>query len=299
MLHSFASTSYLFQAETTASPLDAMLESLSTIENNEDLEAVLTLLDEVVARCIRGPFKYLDDYAEIASEVVKATPAAASASPVSPVILTLVEQWKFFMESKDNTKKQKSSGVQWLLRLLESCALAGENRYVLAVLCERLSIGKKDAFSVLKSHLQKDQSLQISSHGGNPKAGIRDLVTRIDSRTVDISIVASLSESVKHRKIEASVFDLAVVQKVIVAITKSKKIASAEAIAAIAQLNELMKYIAFQLVSQGDKVAEKTKKFVTKEGACLGIFLSTSVSADRIPVVVELSHGTLIDCLLV
>ena len=292
LLHSFASTSYLFQAETTASPLDALLESLAKIGSAADLEAVLTLLDEVVARCIRGPFKYLDDYAEIAAEVTKTAPAAAALPPVSPLILTLVEQWKFFAQAKDHSAQQKAAGVQWLLRFLESAALAGENRYVLAVLCERLSTAKKDGFALLKAHLEKDGNLAgVAFEGASADAGIRDLFTRIETRSLDVSIVAGLVEAVKARKIEVSIFDLAVVQKAIVAVTKSKKVSAADARKAIAQLNELMKFTAFQLIGQGDKFAEKTKKYVVAEGACLELFLNTAVSVDKIPAVVELSQG--------
>ena len=71
LLHSFAAASYLFQAETAASPLDALLESLSTVKGRQNLEPILSFLDEAVARCVRGPFKYLDDYAEAAAEVRK------------------------------------------------------------------------------------------------------------------------------------------------------------------------------------------------------------------------------------
>ena len=53
LLHSFAAASYLFQAETAASPLDALLESLSTVKGRQNLEPILSFLDEAVARCVQ------------------------------------------------------------------------------------------------------------------------------------------------------------------------------------------------------------------------------------------------------
>ncbi|KAI5849195.1 ribosome 60S biogenesis N-terminal-domain-containing protein [Tricharina praecox] len=247
LLHSFASTSYLFQAETSASPLDALLESLSTLEDSGDLEAILSLLDEVVARCIRGPFKYLDDYAELAAEIQKQKPEASNFAPVSPLVMTLVEQWKFFMQSKDHSSQQKLGGVRWLLRLLESCAVLGENRFVLAVLCDRVaSSGSTDeSIPKLKNYLQEgDQGLEIAPNGGreyDSAVGVRDMFTRFPNRRIDVQMIALLSDGVLHRRIEPSLFDLAVVQRAITEVAESRNISTSKAAAVITQLNELMK----------------------------------------------------------
>jgi hypothetical protein len=298
LLHSFASSSYLFQSETSASPLDALLESLSTVGKTEDLDAILTFLDEVVARCIRGPFKYLDDYAEIATEVQKQTPESSKLPPVSPIVMTLVEQWKFFMQSKDYPNQQKLGGLNWLLRFLESCAILGENRFVLAVLCDRVLAGSgdiKEGIPHLKDYLLGDRGLELASADAMEEDAamkVRNLLTRLPERCVDVRIVPQLVDGVRHRSIEATVFDVAVVQRAIMEIVKCRKIDSADAAAAIAKLTELMKYMAFQLASQGDKSVEKTKAFIAKESPCLQMFLSTSFPAGKLPEVVALSHGS-------
>jgi len=297
LLHSLASTSYLFQAETTASPLDALLESLSTVGDNENLEAILSLLDEAVARCIRGPFKYLDEYAKAVVEIQKQNPEASGLPPVSPIIMTLAEQWKFFMESLNYSNEQKVCAVKWLLRFLESCVLLGENRYVLLALIVRLTADSgsiPEGFIDLKNCMQKDQSLELASkamHDGTSRVGIRDLFVALPKPGIDLHIVPVLSKGILNNAIETSVFDLAVVQRAITGIVRSEKIVSADATAAVVKLNELMKYIASQLISQGGKVMENTKRFISKESSCLELFCSTSSFIGRILMIVEVSRG--------
>lgn len=301
LLYCFAAASYLFQAETAASPLDALLESLSAIKGRQNLEAILSFLDEAVARCVRGPFKYLDDYAEVAVEVRKRRAEARHLPPVSPIVLTLVEQWKFFVQSRDHSSPQKACGAEWLLRLLQSCAFLGENRYVLAALVGRLMADSGDTIGEeglvgLKSYLENGQGLEIVApkdlRDGDSAVGIRDLFAPLPARSLNLHIVPALSLSLLHGRIEASVFDLAVIQRAIAEIVESIKIfAAAEAAAAMVKLNDLMKNTAFQLISKGDKIKEMTKSFLIKEGCCLGLFCSSSNPPDRVSLVVELSHG--------
>jgi hypothetical protein len=297
LLHSFASSSYLFQSETSASPLDALLESLSAVGKSEDLDAILKFLDEVVARCIRGPFKYLDDYAEIATEVQKQTPESSQLPPVSPIVMALVEQWKFFMQSKDYSSQQKLGGLSWLLRFLESCAILGENRFVLAVLCDRVLAGSgdiKEGIQQLKDYLLGDRGLELTSDDAMEEdlaVRVRNLLTGLPERCVNVQIVPQLVDAVRHRSIETTVFDLAVVQRAITEVVKCRATNSADAVAAIVKLTELMKYMALQLASQGDKSIEKTKAFLAKESPCLQMFLSTSFPTGKLPEAVVLSHG--------
>lgn len=301
LLHSFAAASYLFQAETAASPLDALLESLSTVKGRQNLEPILSFLDEAVARCVRGPFKYLDDYAEAAAEVRKQRTEARHLPPVSPIALTLVEQWKFFIQSRDYSSLQKACGAEWLLRLLQSCALIGENRYVLAALVGRLMADSGDTIgegcpAALKNHLENGKGLEIIAPGDTPDdaaVGIRDLFAPLPERSLNPHILPVLSLGVLHGRIEASVFDLAVIQSAIAEIVESssKIVAAADAAAAVVKLNDLMKNTAFQLIGKGDKMEEMTKSFLIREGCCLGLFCSSSSPPDRLSLVVELSHG--------
>jgi hypothetical protein len=295
LLHSFASTSYLFQTETLASPLDALLESLSIVTIENYLDAILSLLDEVVGRCIRTPFKYLDDYAELASEIQKTTSGSTDLAPVSPIIMTLVEQWKFFMQGKD-TLETKLAGADWLSRFLDSCALVGENRYVLAVLCDRLVSCAPDGqsrsiFSISRQYFQEDMSPKLCNRAveDSDVVGIRDLFTT--SRDIDIAIIPLLLDRVQHRRVETSLFDLTVVQRAIMEVVNTESIISSDATAAVWSLCELLRYIAFQLVGQNEAMAAKTKSFVAREGVVIRLVLDVSPSKDKISSVIELFHG--------
>ncbi|KAF8251301.1 hypothetical protein K440DRAFT_91430 [Wilcoxina mikolae CBS 423.85] len=298
LLHSFASSTYLFQSETTASPLDALLESLSMVNDPENLEAILSFLDDVVARCIRGPFKYLDYYAETTVEIREQTPEVSGLPPVSPIIMALLEQWKFFMQSKNCSNQQKICGVKWLYRFLEFCAHLGENKYVISILLGRLTTDYgaiHKGFTELKDYTWKDQSPELASNNMYDESGlvgIRDLFITLPSWRVDPHIVTLLSKCVLNDTIETSIFDLAMVQGAMVEIVKSKEIVIAEATAAVVELNRLMKCIAFQLIARGGQVMENTKLFVSGEGSCLELFCSTSISIDRIHLVVEISRGS-------
>ncbi|KAI5785180.1 ribosome 60S biogenesis N-terminal-domain-containing protein [Pyronema domesticum] len=296
LLHSFASASYLFQAETKASPLDALLESLSTVKKDDDLEAILSLLDEVVARCIRGPFKYLDDYAEIAAQV-QDKKTTTQLAPVSPIVMTLVEQWKFFMQAKDKTAEQKAAGVQWLMRFLESCAFTGENKNVLAVLIDRVaevSESHKKTLQQLKEYLKDGQSLELATNGmdvDDNKVSVRDIFAPLPERSLNLQIVDQVSAAVASGKVEASIFDLAIAQRAIAEVVKSKKITGTSAVSTVKKLNELVKAIAFGLIGKEGKVSEKTKAFIIAEAPCIELFCDASTPKDRVSLVVELSHG--------
>ena len=192
--------------------------------------------------------------------------------------------------------------MEWLLRLLQSCALIGENRYVLAALVGRLVAGSGDAIgeecpAALKNHLENGQGLEIIAPGntrdGDAAVGIRDLFTPLPERSLNPHILPILSLGVLHGRIEASVFDLAVIQRAIAEIVESssKVVAAADAAAAVVGLSGLMKNTAFQLIGKGGKMEEMTKSFLIREGCCLGLFCSSSSPPDKVPLVVELSHG--------
>ncbi|RPB06083.1 hypothetical protein L873DRAFT_21321 [Choiromyces venosus 120613-1] len=139
LLHSFVAPSLLFQAVTSVSPLEALLESLSAISQPATFEAVLLFLDESISRCIRTPFKYIDDYAELVVDISKSQrqEEGQGTAAVSPLVMTIAEQFKFFIES-DAVPEVKLGVSSWLARFMESCAILGEDGHVLAALCNRL-----------------------------------------------------------------------------------------------------------------------------------------------------------------
>lgn len=181
LLHSFVAPSLLFQAETSVSPLEALLESLSVIAQPATSEAALELLDESISRCIRTPFKYIDDYAELVMNTLKSRKQGQGhdIAAVSPLVMTIVEQFKFFVES--NAPHEVKLGVSaWLARFMGSCAILGENGHVLAALCNRLvklcgyDKTSEGIFKLLKQDLEGEGESQLVGRRSHESMSKRD-----------------------------------------------------------------------------------------------------------------------------
>ena len=172
LLHSFVAPSLLFQAETSVSPLEALLESLSVIAQPATSEAALVLLDESISRCIRTPFKYIDDYAELVMNILKSRKQGQGQgiAAVSPLVMTIIEQFKFFAES--NAPHEVKLGVSaWLAKFMKSCAILGENGHVLAALCNRLV--KLCGYDKTSEGIFKLLKQDLEGEGGSQPVGRR------------------------------------------------------------------------------------------------------------------------------
>lgn len=75
--------------------------------NEEQIEKIWKLLDESVSRCVRSPFKYLDSSNEL--------------QRVSPLIITIFEQWKFV-----DKKTPYDLTTKWFAIFLRYLIIAGE-----------------------------------------------------------------------------------------------------------------------------------------------------------------------------
>ena len=133
VLQAVLSQTHIFQQETSADPFDALLESLQHARSStpDSFNQILTFLDDCLVRCVRTPFKYLDDFAEIAVSV-------ESRLPLSPIVLVLLEQFRFILNSNDVLSGVKLDMVVWLGRFLENLVLCGESPgVILAVLAKK------------------------------------------------------------------------------------------------------------------------------------------------------------------
>lgn len=288
LLHNFASTSYLFQSETAVSTLDALLESLTTIAE-PDLEPVLTLLDEVISRCVNSPFKYLDDFVESALSLEKGATGPVDVPPVSPLVMTLVEQWKFFAKSKTSTTEQKIAGACWLRRFLDSCALLGENGKVIALLCERLEADTeekkvKEVFKVLRRSLKGKVVVTLAADAQPNLAGGREI--KKEGVVVDKDQFMKRLEVMRRGGAEVTLFGLAAAQKALFDVARSDEGAE-EVRAAVTSAGESNKHCVLLLVQQGEDVSKQTKLFVAQQAKRVEEVVS-SVEAEKLPVLVEL-----------
>lgn len=289
LLHSIVSPTLLLQAETPAPPLDAFLESLSSMQDKATIDAIFSLLDESVARCIRTPFKYIDDYAELGSEISKTTPLSRNLPAVSPLTMAVVEQWKFFMKSKQSSSV-KDSGSNWLARFLESSAILGENGYVLAALCERLvticddsgHVTRKSVFKGLKRQLgggrplklknsDKD-SMDIEDNTSSRPKSPRDLFDGLGH--IGIDSVESVTNSIRDKEIKVSLFDIAVGQKAIFGVLESRKISCQDSCSALPKLMELLEAVLTRLrAEEGSGIWEEAKKMLMDDSELVRSFL--------------------------
>lgn len=288
LLHSIVSQSLLFQAETPAPPLEAFLESLSSMQDKSTIDAIFSLLDESVARCIRTPFKYIDDYAGLRSEISTTTPLSGDLPAVSPLTMTVVEQWKFFIKSK-HSLSVKDSGSNWLARFLESSVILGENGYVLAALCERLvaicddsgHVTGKLVFKGLKRQLGGGRPLKLKNpekdsmdieDGTRPRLKLpRDLFDGLGQ--IDIDSVESITNSIRDKEIKVSLFDIAVGQKAIFGVLESRKISCQDSCLALLKLMELLEAVLTRLRGEGSGMWEEAKKMLVNGSELVRPFL--------------------------
>lgn len=112
ILSSVLTENDVLQMSTKPRPLDALIASLRHLE---ELDPVLTWLDDVLGRYVKRPIKYLDDLDDIHS--------FAEGSPVSPIWLALTEQWPFVI-SRSTTP---ADIARWLGRYLSLSKTIGED----------------------------------------------------------------------------------------------------------------------------------------------------------------------------
>lgn len=295
LLHSFVAPSLLFQTETSAPPLEAFLESLSSVQDKATSDAIFLFLDESVARCIRTPFKYIDDYAELASKISKAKQLPRDLPAVSPLTMTVVEQWNFFMQSK-HTSSVKHAGSNWLVRFLESSAILGENEYVLAALCERLVAicdesgygTEKAIFKGLKRQLGGGRSLKLKNHDKDIEDGSscrlklpRDLFDGLEQ--IDVDSVESVTKFIREKEIEVSLFDIAIGRKAIIRVLGSRKISCEDSCSALSKLMELLETILVRLGEEASGIWEEAKKMLVDDSQLVRSFLDIPEKEDDFP----------------
>ncbi|KAF8459585.1 ribosome 60S biogenesis N-terminal-domain-containing protein [Terfezia claveryi] len=205
VLKSALGQTHIFQQETEVDPFDALLESLSSAaaratsstSSKEEFTKILVFLDDCMLRCVRTPFKYLDEIAEL----VKTRPAPQS--PLSPLVITLAEQIPFlltFTSTDDITKKET---ILWLERFLGNLRLISENGDAIGEIMQRL----ERAWATLSS----DPLPQSEPQTQTPR--VRAIFPNSDATAADIdaSMLERVLGAVAQREVDVTAFDIAVV----------------------------------------------------------------------------------------
>ncbi|UPX19097.1 uncharacterized protein EKO05_0009370 [Ascochyta rabiei] len=137
----------MLQTKTAPDALDALIASLEPATGSVPSVEVLDFLDDCCARFIKVPIKYFDD---LDAMCAKASQALADIGPLSPLLMTLVEQWPF-KGGESATGPAAEALAQWLSKLLYLFNLIGEDESVLALVRDSLIESAGNAYKeVLK-----------------------------------------------------------------------------------------------------------------------------------------------------
>ncbi|ODQ63596.1 hypothetical protein NADFUDRAFT_53259 [Nadsonia fulvescens var. elongata DSM 6958] len=122
LLINLSFSTMLFQQESIISPIYALLQSLSSVidpskVDQEQQDKIWKLIDETIARCMRSPYKYLDEYSSIRSKLDK-----PDGHFLSPFVVTLIEQFKFV----DRTTPFETVEL-WLCTFIRDVCILGES----------------------------------------------------------------------------------------------------------------------------------------------------------------------------
>ncbi|KAF1955841.1 hypothetical protein CC80DRAFT_594029 [Byssothecium circinans] len=122
----------LLQMQTSPDALEALLASLSSSCGSST--AVLEFIDDCCARFVKLPIKYFDDLDNICDKI---SLPVSDVGPLSPLLMTLVEQWPF-KGGKPEKGNPAEPLAQWLSKLLYLLKLIGEDEKVLEAVRDSL-----------------------------------------------------------------------------------------------------------------------------------------------------------------
>lgn len=138
---------HYFLHTTTPNALDALIASLGGACGVALPSQILEFLDDCCARFVRAPIKYFDDLDALR---LNAPHDEASSATISPLLMTLVEQWPFKggKAEKGNPAEPLS---QWLSKLLFLLKDIGEDTVLLNLVRDSLVASADQAYKqVLK-----------------------------------------------------------------------------------------------------------------------------------------------------
>jgi nucleolar pre-ribosomal-associated protein 1 len=135
----------MLQMKTSPDAFDALIASLGGPCGSSEL--VLGFLDDCCSRFVKGPVKYFDDLDTLCA---KTSRTYSDIAAISPLLLTLVEQWPFKGEKPEKGNPAEPL-AQWLSKLLYLLKLIGEDEPLLELVRDALVASADKAYQdVLK-----------------------------------------------------------------------------------------------------------------------------------------------------
>ncbi|KAK9322239.1 ribosome 60S biogenesis N-terminal-domain-containing protein [Lipomyces orientalis] len=123
VLEKITSSTYLFQRDFPISPIHILIESLKAIMLNssqQDSQTIWYLINEAIARCLRSPFKYIDQVKQFSRE-------GCPYPSFSPLLAALVEQWEYLVKSNNQQVNGTAFVLRAILRIVVDFCLSGED----------------------------------------------------------------------------------------------------------------------------------------------------------------------------
>lgn len=120
LLESIIDENDILQRSTEISAIRGLVVSLTSDTNWTPSKALFEWLDDVLSRNVRKPIKYLDD---LASFIQNHDADNGTDSVLSPLWMTLIEQWPFAMARNASC----ADIAKWLVRYLEASKIIGED----------------------------------------------------------------------------------------------------------------------------------------------------------------------------
>ncbi|KAK9377268.1 ribosome 60S biogenesis N-terminal-domain-containing protein [Lipomyces chichibuensis] len=125
VLEKITSSTYLFQQNFPISPIHTLIESLTVIMLNsghQDRQTIWYLINEAIARCLRSPFKYIDQANQFSGE-------GYLCWSFSPFLTALIEQWEYLVRSNNQEVKTSVSVLHAILRVVVDFCLSEFHTY--------------------------------------------------------------------------------------------------------------------------------------------------------------------------
>ncbi|KAK9367040.1 ribosome 60S biogenesis N-terminal-domain-containing protein [Lipomyces kononenkoae] len=123
VLVKITSPTYLFQHDFPISPIHILIESLKVIMLNSsqrDSRTIWYLINEAIARCLRSPFKYIDQAKQFSGEDYHGR-------SFSPFLTALIEQWAYLAQSNNDEQKATATVLHAIKKIVVDFCLSGED----------------------------------------------------------------------------------------------------------------------------------------------------------------------------
>lgn len=208
LLAGLVDSKLLFDKGLLITPVLALIYSFDC--SDQDLPSVWNLLDEVIGRVVRSPYKYIDL-------------SHKNYNDVSIFIVALIEQFNFVLEKNANA----SNETKWLFNCLKYLIVVGEDKLAIIKMLNDF-LGKLEAFNAIVSSESlfdvlefKDQTLVVDDRNNSFFTKVvntsnlnfvknfkeiekKPLITKLDLAALifKIELLINDKEFIKHKRFE-------------------------------------------------------------------------------------------------